>query len=166
MQRGIGDPGAAGPGPCRSCGAEPFGSYESCQDMWDALLVKSFSELAYGRFHRLLVDLYSLQHPDTFCRSVKSYVAHLTGLCVVQEHAGDTRINAAVQRWLSGRRDDLTKPDVPAARGALDLTHVLRATDAADVAPRVIEWSDDVWGAFRELHAVTRRWISIARQSA
>jgi hypothetical protein len=134
--------------------------------MWDTLLARSFSELAYARFHRLLVDLYSLQHPDTFCRSAKSYAAHLTGLCVAQDHGGDSRINAAVQNWLSGPRDDLTKPPVPTARGTLDLTHVLRATDAHDVAPRVAAWSDDVWAAFGELHGVARQWISLAGRSA
>jgi hypothetical protein len=165
MQAVKGDPGAAGPGRCRSCGAEPFGTYQSCQDLWETLLAKSFSELAYGRFHRLLVDLYSLQHPDTFCRSAKSYAAHLTGLCVTQEHAGDPQLNAAVQRWLGGRRDDLTKPGVPSARGALDLTHVLRATDAADVARRVAAWSDDVWVAYLPVQGVARQWIALATGS-
>lgn len=165
MQGVKGDPGAADPGRCRSCGAEPLGSYESCQDAWEALLAKSFSELAYARFHRLLVDLYSLQHPDTFWRSAKSYAAHLTGLCVAQEHGGNAQINAAVQRWLGGRRDDVIKPDVPPVRGALDLTHVLGADDMSDVARRVGEWSDDVWAAFLPVQGVARQWIARATGS-
>ena len=148
MQGVKGDPAAAQPGRCGACGAEPVRAFESCQAMWEELLARSFSQLAYARFHRLLVGLYSLQHPDTYCRSAKSYAAHITGLCVAQEHAGDDGINAAVQHWLGGRRDDLIKPDVPRDRGDLDLTHVLGVEDRNEIAERVQEWADDVWAAY------------------
>ena len=58
---------------CPSCGAPAVGEFTDCQEMFDHLLARSFSDLTYGRFHRILVDLYSLQHPDKYCRSAKSF---------------------------------------------------------------------------------------------
>ena len=63
--------------------------FADCQEMFDHLLARSFSDLTYGRFHRIFVDLYSLQHPDKYCASAKSFAAHLTGLCCVMEHSCD-----------------------------------------------------------------------------
>ena len=74
---------------CPSCGAPAVEEFADCQEMFDHLLARSFSDLTYGRLHRLFVDLYSLQHPDKYCDSAKSFAAHLTGLCCVMEHSGD-----------------------------------------------------------------------------
>lgn len=136
----------------------PFEGYARCEDMWDDLIAKSFSEFAYARFHRQIVDAYSLQHPARYCKSAKSYAAHLTGLCCHLEHGGSLEVNRSVQRWLSGKVE-LEKPLVPQHRGDLTLAHVLGATAPAEIAERLEEWFGDVWAAFSELHEVTREWI-------
>lgn len=149
------------PGACPSCGALPREGFDSCQAMWDELLAKSFSEFAFARFHRQIVDAYSLQHPDPYCKSARSYAAHLTGLCCHVEHEANPRVNQTIQRWLSGR-PALEKPAVPEARGQLTLAHVLPASSPSDTAARLDEWFNEVWSAYSEHHETARSWIGLA----
>jgi len=129
--------------------------------MWDDLLAKSFSEFAFARFHRQIVDAYSLQHPAQYCRSAKSYAAHLTGLCCQVELGGSPAVNRAIQQWLSGNVD-LDKPPIPDHRGRLTLAHALAATAPAEIAERLDEWFHSVWDAYEELHGTARAWIDRA----
>ena len=151
-----------GPGKplCPSCGALAVGKFADCQEMFDHFLARSFSDLTYGRFHRIFVDLYSLQHPDKYCRSARSFAAHLTGPCCVMEHDGDVRVNAAVQRWLSGAVD-LEKPAMPGGRGDVTIDHFVGLEDA-DVPAKFEEWCAQVWDAYSEHQELARCWISLA----
>jgi hypothetical protein len=73
---------------CSGCGLMVPGGEPGCQALFAELLARSFSDLAYGRFHRILVDTYSLQHPERYCASARSPAAHLGGLCCGLEHGG------------------------------------------------------------------------------
>lgn len=143
---------------CPSCGALPASGFTDCQGMWDHLLAESFSNFAYARFHRAIVDAYSLQHPDEYCKSAKSYAAHLTGMCVAVEHAGDDTINAAMQRWLSGN-PQIDKPPVPAERGRLTLASVIDVESPKGIAAALEAWFAEVWRVYAQQHEVTYRWI-------
>lgn len=145
---------------CPSCGAPAVGEFTDCQEMFDHLLARSFSDLTYGRFHRILVDLYSLQHPDKYCRSAKSFAAHLTGLCCVMEHDGDVRVNVAVPRWLSGAVD-LKRPSFPVERGNVTVDQFIELDDV-DVTAKFNEWRRVVWDAYSDHHELARRWIGTA----
>jgi len=144
--------------PCRSCGAVPATGFADCQAMWDQLLAESFSNFAYARLHRAIVDAYSLQHPDPYCKSAKSYAAHLTGMCCAVEHGGAPAVNAAVQAWLS-TNPAIDKPDVPAARGRLTIVSVLEPETPSEITAALETWFDDVWGAYEAQHGITREWI-------
>ena len=145
---------------CPSCGAAVSGDFVDCQDIFDYFLARSFSDLTYGRFHRLFVDLYSLQHPDRYCASARSLAAHLTGLCCVMEHEGDVRVNRAVQRWLSGKVD-LHKPPLPPQRGGVTIDHFVGLEDPK-VAAKFDEWCEAVWEAYADHHELARGWIGAA----
>ena len=145
---------------CPSCGAVASEEFSDCQSIFDHFLARSFSDLTYGRFHRLLVDLYSLQHPDRYCTSAKSFAAHLTGLCCVLEHGGDERVNSAVQRWLSGNVD-LTKPALPTERGSVTIDHFVDLGDG-DVPAKVDQWCEAVWEAYADHRELARGWITDA----
>lgn len=147
--------------PCPSCGARPLDGRRDCEAMWEELLAETFSNFAFARFHRQIVDVYCLQHPGRYCVSAKSYAAHLTGLCCFVEHGGEAAILSAVQTWLSGN-PELDKPPVPAERGSLTLTHVLEVDSPSAVEAAVDEWSRDVWKAYSEQHDAARRWIRAA----
>jgi hypothetical protein len=60
-----------------SCG---LASKDKCKEIFEAILLKEFSDFRYAKVHRLTVDTYSLQHPDDYMISAKSFAAHLTGM--------------------------------------------------------------------------------------
>jgi hypothetical protein len=59
-----------------SCG---FASRQNCQEIFETILTKEYSDFRYGKVHRLTVDAYCLQHPEVYMISPKSFAAHLTG---------------------------------------------------------------------------------------
>lgn len=87
---------------CAACGAVVPEGMPDCRSLFHEILAKEFGDYRYGILHRLTVDTYSLQHPEQYMRSGKSFAAHLTGLCAAMESDGPVAIHRAVQRWLSG----------------------------------------------------------------
>lgn len=146
---------------CPSCGAHTESGSSSCQALWEQLLAADFSDFRRGRHHRRAVDSYALQHPEKFCKSAKSFAAHLTGLCCAMEHNENPSVHAAVQRWLNGRVD-IEKPALPANRGSLTIAHVHAAEDHDDYVKRLVEWSEQVWTAYADYHALARAWLAAA----
>ncbi len=131
------------PTPCPACrGAFP-GGRAGCQAAYDALLAAAHRDPARAAAHRLAVDAYCLQHPEPYCRSTKSYAAHLVGLCWGVEHGGHASGYAAVQRWLNGTRS-LAKPTLPATYGEVTLADVAASHRASGPQPRVVRWAASV----------------------
>lgn len=149
---------------CESCGAAVEGGRAGCLKLFEEVIAREFGDYRYGRVHRLTVDAYSLQHPDEYMRSGKSFAAHLAGMCAalesedVEEGQG---VNRTVQKWLS-TNPRIEKPDIPGRRGGLTVTHVHAAADADEHVSRVREWARDVWGALAEHHELARRLIAEA----
>jgi hypothetical protein len=79
----------------------------------DGFLARDFSDVAYFRVHRLMVDVYSLHHPDRYCASGKSLAAHLTGLGVLLERGG----SRAVGVWRAGLTSR-NRRSLPSAAGS------------------------------------------------
>ena len=63
---------------CSGCGLVVPGGTAGCQAIMDEVLARDFSDVLYFRVHRMMVDTYSLQHPERYCASAKSLAAHLT----------------------------------------------------------------------------------------
>ncbi len=153
---------------CESCGAAVEGGRAGCLKLFEEVIAREFGDYRYGRVHRLTVDAYSLQHPDEYMRSGKSFAAHLTGMCAalesrdVEEAQG---ANRTVQKWLS-TNPTIEKPDIPARRGRLTVAHVHAAADADEHVSRVREWARDVWGAWAEHHELARRLVAEAATHA
>ena len=144
---------------CTVCGAVVAQGGVGCLRLFEEILAKEFSDYRYGRIHRLTVDAYSLQHPDEYMRSGKSFAAHLTGMCIACEYEDTQVLNQAVQKWLS-TNPKIEKPvQLPAARGNLTISYVHSAIDAEQHVGRVKEWARDVWNAWSEHHALARQLI-------
>jgi len=109
----------------------------------------------------LAFDAYCLQHPETYCRSAKSYAAHLTRLCCGLEYDGDPAVYAAIQRWLNGAVP-LEKPEVLARRGTLTVADVARARDGQEYIERVRAWAENVWAAYATQHDRAHTWLRAA----
>lgn len=147
---------------CEECGAVVAEGKAGCLKVFEEVLAREFSDYRYGKIHRLTVDAYSLQHPEAYMRSGKSFAAHLTGMCAALEYEDPLAINQAVQKWLSAN-PKIDKPaEIPEQRGDLTITHIHSARDADEHIKRVREWARDVWDAWSEHHDLARRLISEA----
>ena len=156
-------PSDVAPGPCPSCGA-PLGGRAGCQTTFDALTAASWGSPARGAVRGLLVDAYCMQHPEDYCRSAKSYAAHLAGLCCGVEAGGDPRRYWAVARWLDGARE-LAKPAVPGARGTMTVADAW-AMEELVYAAHVRAWAGAVWAAYSSQHELARTWLRAAVTAA
>jgi len=147
---------------CEDCGAVVAEGRTGCLHVFEEILAREFSDYHYGRIHRLTVDAYSLQHPDQYMRSGKSFAAHLTGMCAAIENEDAIIINRTVQQWLS-TNPTIEKPNrIPEQRGDLSITYIHNASDADEHISRVREWAHVVWTAWAEHHGLARRWITEA----
>ena len=143
--------------PCPACGAPVAGGRAGCQAVYDSLSVSG----GLGTLRDLAFDAYCMQHPDTYCRSAKSYAAHLTRLCCGIEHGGEPKVYRAIQSWLNGAVP-LVKPPVLAQRGAKTIADLQAAGSPADAAGLARAWAEDVWQAYASQHDLARGWIQLA----
>jgi hypothetical protein len=147
---------------CESCGASVAQGKAGCLKLFEEILAREFGDYRYGRIHRLTVDAYSLQHPDEYMRSGKSFAAHLTGVCAALEDEDALAVNQTVQKWLSTNPNVAKPARLPERRGSLTVAYVHAAPDADEHVSRVREWARDVWAAWSEHHELARRLISEA----
>lgn len=148
---------------CEDCGLAVAEGRAGCLRMFEEVIAREFSDYRYGRIHRLTVDAYSLQHPDKYMRSGKSFAAHLTGICAALEHQQDApALNQAVQKWLSTNPQIEKPPRIPEKRGALTIAYILDASNADEHTGRVREWAKDVWAAWSEHQGLARSLINDA----
>jgi len=154
------DAAAAAPAECcDGCGLEVAGGTRGCQLVMDELVARDFTSIYHFRVHRMMVDTYSLQHPERYCASAKSLAAHLTGLGWLVEHEGDRAVGSeALRHWLDGR-PALEKPPIPSFRGRLTIGDVRAAEDPDAYARAVERWARSTWEAYAPLHEVAREWI-------
>ncbi len=138
------------------------GGTAGCRRVFEELTARDFSDVGYGRAHRMLVDTYCLQHPVEYCASAKSMAAHLTGLAWLLEHHVSRALgNEALRRWIE-RAPALTRPTPPDFRGVLTIAEVRAAADPKAHAVAVERWARSTWDAYAALHGTAREWIRAA----
>jgi Family of unknown function (DUF5946) len=146
---------------CAECGLRTAPGENDCAGLRDLLFARDFEQPAlHGRHHRLAVDSYCVQH-EPYVRSTKSLAAHLCGLCVAIEHGNDQALLGGINGWLS-TNPQLVKPDLPASRGDLTIAHVSGIDDPLAYGRAVDEWARSAWEAYRDLHELARRWLSLS----
>ena len=112
--------------PCEGCGLLTPTGTAGCQGIFDELAARAWSDIAYGRIHRLAVDVYCLQHPDRYMESAKSAAAHILGVCAALEHENNPLIVHMIHKWLNGP-SQLQKPAIPEVRGATTVADIAAA---------------------------------------
>ena len=147
---------------CEDCGAVVTEGRTGCLQLFEEILAREFSDYRYGRIHRLTVDAYSLQHPDKYMRSGKSFAAHLTGICAAIEGDDVLSTNQIVQKWLSTNPQVEKPAHIPEQRGTLTIPYIYSAANPDEHVERVREWAREVWAAWAEHHDLARRLISEA----
>lgn len=152
----------AGTRRCSGCGLAVAGGDDGCNALFNDLAGRSFSDIRFGGVHRMAVDAYALQHPDRYCISAKSLVAHLCGLCELIERDGNPAMpNRHLRQWLDGSVD-ITKPALPAEHGRTTIGDVLAIDSPPAYREAVGAWASDVWMAYAELHGLAREWLDRA----
>jgi len=147
---------------CASCGLAVAGGLEGCQRLFESIGLREYEDMRFARYHRIVVDVYAMQHPDRYGRSAKSFAAHLTGLCAfVDDEAGAPAVNATVQRWLSGP-SPVEKPTLPPGHGAVTIQDIVVASEPVEYGTAVRRWALSTWAAYKPLHATARAWIASA----
>jgi hypothetical protein len=137
---------------CPGCGAIVAGGRAGCQALWDGMSIE-------GKMARdLAFDAYCMQHLETYCRSAKSYAAHLTRLCCGIEYGGEPQVYRAIQHWLNGKVN-LEKPALLAFLGELTIADVSAAQTAEDRARITQAWAQSVWSAYAPQQDLARGWI-------
>ena len=93
--------------------------------------------------------------------SLKSFAAHLCGLCAAVERVADPRAERAV--WSTLRiPPDARKPELPAVRGTVTVARVYHAVTPETFRQAVDAWIADVWNAWRGHHDLARVWLDYA----
>jgi len=146
---------------CPDCGAAVAGGRAGCQALWDEISARAYGGPIYAASHDQAFDAYCVQHPERYCRSAKSYAAHLTRLCCGLERGGDPRIYAAIQRWLNGAVA-IEKPEAPGDRGRLTVADLRAARNVEEHSRLAHDWAARVWEAYAAQHDVARNWIRAA----
>ena len=147
---------------CPSCGLALAGGIEGCQQLFESIGLREYEDMRFARYHRIVVDVYAMQHPDRYGRSPKSFAAHLTGLCAwIDDEAATQSVNASVQRWLSGP-SPIVKPPLPSSYGAITIRDLVDAKDPVSYGEALRRWARSTWAAYASLHATARSWVAIA----
>lgn len=147
---------------CGGCGRTVAGGSEACQERYEALLARDYEETAFFAVHGMLVDTYSLQHPDRYCRSAKSLAVHLVRLGqVLDDGISAASPGTALRDWLDGPRP-LEKPSLPEARGEITLGDVEAIAEPGPWREAVRAWAVSTWQAYAGLHPLARRWAAEA----
>ncbi|MDP9282053.1 MAG: DUF5946 family protein [Chloroflexota bacterium] len=147
---------------CTSCGLAVAGGTEGCQRLFESIGLREYEDMRFGRYHRIVVDAYAMQHPDRYGRSAKSFAAHLTGLCAwLEDESTAMSANAAVQRWLNGS-SPIDKPPLPSTYGAITIRELVDADDPVRYGEVLRRWARSTWDAYALLHATARAWIATA----
>ena len=153
---------------CPACGAAVTGGRDGCQALFDELTARAYADFAYASVRDLAFDTYCMQHLETYCRSAKSYAAHLMRLCCGIDYSGDPRVYEAIQHWLNGSVK-IKKPQVLSHLGSMTVLDVRGASDATEHIRLVRAWAANVWEAYRSQHDLAHAWIKaalMARQGA
>ncbi len=144
---------------CPDCGAAVPGGRAGCQGLMDAIQARAYGDLQVAATRDLAFDAYCMQHPERYCRSAKSYAAHLTRLCCGVEHGGNPRVHEAIQRWLNGS-PSIEKPEAPGHLGRMTVKDLESA--AGEHSRLVQDWARSVREAYATQQEMARHWLQAA----
>ena len=151
-------------GKCSYCGAFVLNGFNSCREMFNAVLEREYSISAFGESHLFTVDAYALQHSEQ--HGPRSNAFHLMRLCWLIEHGGDPGIQQ-VQRGGRAFYDARQQTfhhfpflSPPVSRGELTVVSVLAVQTPEDHAKAAGAWGRSVWESWSEHHAWAREQVT------
>jgi len=121
---------------------------------------EAFNELSYytlthedpAFIHQYIVDAYAAQHADENSKPIKVAFA-LIGLYLhIEKHYSGKQVQEAHMR-LAKNKNQWPVFDLPAHRGNIGVSDVLRAKPGPARDCAIKEWSASVWEAWSDSHA-------------
>jgi hypothetical protein len=143
---------------CPDCGAAVSGGREGCKALFDEIADMALAGIRYVTVRDLAFDIYCMQRVYMYCRSAKSYAAHLTRLCCGIEHHSDLSVYGAIRAWLDGKTS-VTKPEPISLFGSLTVAEMTKASLIEEYISLVKSWAADVWEAYASQQDMARNWI-------
>ena len=143
---------------CVHCGARPVLDYTSCRAMFEAVLEREYSLVAYCPVHLLTVDAYALSHAAE--HGPRSSAYHLVSLCRQIERGATSAIGTKRPRNVAPAFERLyrTLPQLtpPSDFGPITIADVVQARDGRQHRARVEEWAKSVYQAWHPYHEWAR----------
>jgi hypothetical protein len=126
----------------------------SLQSDQEAYYELSYYTLSHGDpffIHQYIVDAYAAQHADEKSKPIKVAFA-LVGLYLhIEKHYSGKEVQIAHMR-LAKKKQQWPIFDLPAHRGNIGVSYVLRAKPGPERDRAINEWSVSVWEAWSESH--------------
>lgn len=146
---------------CPYCSANHIGGLEGCQAIFYQVVLNADMPLTSG-MGRGIFDTYCLQHPELYCKSAKSYAAHLALLYCWIAYPNNQEVLEAIRRGLNGpfRAEKAFLPEV-GKRGTLTILHLKRSQSTNDIETRATQWIDNVWSAYAEVHTQAKDYWQV-----
>ena len=125
---------------------------QSDQEAFNELSYYTLSHADPAFIHQYIVDAYAAQHADEKSKPIKIAFA-LIGLYLhIEKHYSGKEVQKAHMR-LAKKKKQWPLFDLPAHRGNIGVTDVLRAKPGPQRDRAIKEWSASVWEAWSESHA-------------
>jgi len=141
-----------------------LGGRSGCDRAFHELGARAVADAAFAYRRRTVVDAYALQHP-AYILSLKSFAAHLCGLCAAMEYAADARAERAI--WSDLRLPPgAVKPALPMRTYAVTVAGLAYAANGAAFRTAADAWFADVWTTWRDQHALARQWLEFSMTAA
>jgi hypothetical protein len=154
---------------CPGCGASvpdvdgPVHAYirsaPGCWQLYGEVLAREYGRGGFASAHRLTVDAYAVQHPQSRDRrNRQSVMLHLMSLCLVLERGEDMRrATSRLAEYAERHRgSEFPRLEPPASLGELTVLSVHAARTPEEHVQRATAWAASVWNAWSECHALVR----------
>jgi len=167
---------------CPGCGASfPKGDFApnrygvaspECWQAFNELLAQERMNWGYPEVHRLVVDAYSVQHPQNFelqkslgiskrfiDASVQSVPVHLIALYLaLREKKPLEKISASMDQILS-KGATFEPLDSPDNLGEITIADAPDMSDYDTYSAFAWNWAKKAWGAWEHVHPQVKAWI-------
>jgi hypothetical protein len=129
-----------------------------CWALYGEVSAREYTDAAYRRGGRQIIDAYAVQHPGVNeRRAAQSVWVHLVSLCLVLEHGLTVEQSIAGMRRLLAEKPTFEWLEPPASLGDVTAVDVHAARDANEHFVAVRRWCDSAWDAWAGHHKVIRR---------
>ncbi|MGY1608492.1 DUF5946 family protein [Geodermatophilus sp. SYSU D00700] len=154
---------------CAGCGARVRADVQSqhlassrpaCSAAYDAVLARSYQDIARRPVHQLLVDAWTVQHPQASSRVHDQSIAlHLMTLCLFIDRDVDPLLGPRLHKEMMAGRPSFEHLPPPADRGQITVLAVLEAEGPDDHDRAAWNWARSAWSAWGEHHATVEQWV-------